>query len=77
MNAYDATSETERNARHNLTARLRALGQAATDQAEAIAAGHHPDMRQVSRRWLAVDEARAIHRACVEAVDKSVMRDAG
>lgn len=73
---YDATRQAELSARHNLTNRLRALELAVSEQVASISAGHPPDLRDVNRRWLALDEARAIHRACQHAVDESVLREA-
>jgi hypothetical protein len=76
MSRFDAAHQQEMTARHNLLNRLHALEKATVEQTRLIAEGHSPDMRQVNRRWLALDEAMTIHRACLHAVDMSVMRAA-
>ena len=76
MTRFDAAVQQEMTARHNLLNRLRALEKATVEQTRLIAEGHSPDMRQVNRKWIALDEAVTIHRACLHAVDESVLRRA-
>lgn len=72
MSTYDATTQEQRNARHNLLRRLRALEAATAEQIRNVEAGGAPSLRGINNRWLAVDEATVIHRACQHAVDESV-----
>lgn len=76
MTRFDATHQQEQVARQNLINTLRRLEEAVADQIVHLADGHSPDMRQVNRKWLAIEEATVIHRACLQAVDESVMWEA-
>ena len=71
MSRYDATRQEQMNARHNLLHRLRGLEAEVAEQVRLIESGHAPSLKDINRRWLAVDEATEIHRACQHAVDNA------
>jgi hypothetical protein len=72
---HDAAMEQERNAKHHLLTRMRNLEKATADEIQSVLAGNLVSLKGINRRWLAVDEATTIYRACVEAVDTARLRE--
>lgn len=74
MSRYDGAAQEQANAKHNLLRRLGALEAAVSEQIRVIEAGYRPCLKAINQRWLAVDEATEIHRACQHAVDNAHRR---
>jgi hypothetical protein len=77
VSAYTAALEQERAAKLHLLKKLRALAAASEQEAGRISEGHAPSLKDINRRWLAVEEATVIHRACAHAVDRAAFKEAG